>query len=62
MICANNTEWSSRSDEEAHDHIGSISTTPSGVATPNPNPTDKRLPGIVHSYFGQVCARFFETL
>lgn len=61
MICANNTARSSRSDEEAHDHIGSISTTPSGVATPNPNPTDKRLPGIVHSYFGQVCARFFKS-
>lgn len=57
MICANLTGWSSRSDEEAHDHIGSISTTPSGVATPNPNPTDKRMPGIMHSCFGQVRAR-----
>lgn len=52
MCCA-----TSRSDEETHDHIGSISTTPSGVATPNPNPVDKRLPGILHSYFGQVRAQ-----
>lgn len=52
---------SSRSDEETHDHIGSTSTTPSGVATPNPNPADKRLPGIIHSYFGQVGARSFTS-
>lgn len=51
----------SRSDEETHDHIGSSSTTPSGVATPNPNPADKRLPGILHSYFGQVGARSFTS-
>lgn len=51
----------SRSDEETHDHIGSTSTTPSGVATPNPNPADKRLPGIIHSYFGQVGARSFTS-
>lgn len=25
----------------------------SGVATPQPDPSDKRLPGIMHSYFGQ---------
>lgn len=52
----------SRSDEDAHDHIGSTSTTPSGVATPNPNPADKRLPGIINSYFGQVGARFSTIL
>lgn len=52
----------SRSDEETHDHIGSTSTTPSGVATPNPNPADKRLPGIINSYFGQVGARFSTIL
>lgn len=51
----------SRSDEETHDHIGSTSTTPSGIATPNPNPADKRLPGIIHSYFGQVGARSFTS-
>ena len=32
----------------------SISGTPSGVQTPRPSGTDKRLPGILHSYFGQV--------
>ncbi len=41
------------------DQIGSISVTPSGVATPHPDPSDKRLPGILHSYFGQVGARPF---
>lgn len=54
---ANRCVGISRSDEETHDHIGSSSTTPSGVATPNPNPTDKRFPGIIHSYFGQVGTR-----
>ncbi|CAL3964442.1 unnamed protein product, partial [Diplocarpon coronariae] len=33
---------------------GFESDTPrSGVATPQPDPSDKRLPGIMHSYFGQ---------
>lgn len=39
-------------DDEAHDHIGS--NTPPGAATPRPDFVDKRLPGIVNSYFGQV--------
>lgn len=42
------------SDEDGHDHIGSNGSTPPGAATPRPDPTDKRLPGILHSYFGQV--------
>ena len=41
-------------DEENHDQIGSTSSTPPGATTPRPDPTDKRLPGILHSYFGQV--------
>ena len=36
------------------DPIGSNSSTPPGVMTPRPDLTDKRLPGIMHSYFGQV--------
>ncbi|KAF2133470.1 Pkinase-domain-containing protein [Dothidotthia symphoricarpi CBS 119687] len=32
----------------------STSSTPPGAMTPRPDPTDKRLPGILHSYFGQV--------
>lgn len=37
------------------DANGFDSDTPrSGVATPQPDPSDKRLPGIMHSYFGQV--------
>ncbi|KAF2473200.1 kinase-like protein [Lindgomyces ingoldianus] len=42
------------SEDEPHDQIGSNSSTPPGAATPRPDPTDKRLPGILHSYFGQV--------
>ncbi|KAF1814842.1 Pkinase-domain-containing protein [Eremomyces bilateralis CBS 781.70] len=41
--------------DDDHDGIGSNSSTPPGAATPRPDFTDKRLPGIVHSYFGQVC-------
>ena len=46
-----------RSDDDAHDHIdhiGSQSATPSGARTPRPDLQDKRMPGIVHAYFGQV--------
>jgi protein-serine/threonine kinase len=42
-------------DDDNPDQIGSNSSTPPGAATPRPDPTDKRLPGILHSYFGQVC-------
>lgn len=57
MTVANGKYGFSRSDDDGHDHIGSTSTTPSGIATPRPDPVDKRLPGIIHSYFGQVRAR-----
>jgi serine/threonine protein kinase SCH9 len=40
-------------DDDSTDHIDS-DTPRSGVATPQPDPSDKRLPGIMHSYFGQV--------
>lgn len=40
--------------DDGHDQIGSTSSTPPGATTPRPDPTDKRLPGILHSYFGQV--------
>lgn len=39
-------------DDDIHDHIGT-ETPGSGVATPQPDLQDKRLPGIM-SYFGQV--------
>jgi len=41
-------------NDDAQDQIGSTSSTPPGATTPRPDPTDKRLPGILHSYFGQV--------
>ncbi|KIW66007.1 hypothetical protein, variant 4 [Phialophora macrospora] len=39
--------------DDFHDLVGSNSPTPSGVETPRPDLHDKRLPGIMHSYFGQ---------
>lgn len=42
------------SNDDDQDQIGSNSSTPPGASTPRPDPTDKRLPGILHSYFGQV--------
>ncbi|KAI4166263.1 MAG: hypothetical protein LQ342_000151 [Letrouitia transgressa] len=47
-----------QSYDEGHDLISSGTATPSGVVTPRPDPVDKRLPGIVHTYFGQVGAMF----
>ncbi|EOA82913.1 uncharacterized protein SETTUDRAFT_95441 [Exserohilum turcica Et28A] len=41
-------------NDDGQDQIGSTSSTPPGATTPKPDPTDKRLPGILHSYFGQV--------
>ena len=54
MASTNGGHYLTRSDDDTHDHIGSLSATPSGVATPRPDPSDKRLPGIMHGYFGQV--------
>ncbi|KAK8220831.1 kinase-like domain-containing protein [Phyllosticta capitalensis] len=53
MPSADHTTASSRVGDDEHDHIGSNSSTPPGAATPRPDPTDKRQPGIL-SYFGQV--------
>lgn len=39
-------------DDDFPDHIGSHSATPSGAQTPQPDLQDKRLPGIMHQYFG----------
>ena len=47
----------SQHDEDGHDHIPSNGSTPSGIATPRPDLVDKRSPGIMHSYFGQVGGR-----
>ncbi|KAF2843102.1 kinase-like protein [Patellaria atrata CBS 101060] len=41
-------------DDDGHDQIGSNSSTPPGAATPRPDLVDKRLPGIINTYFGQV--------
>ncbi|KUJ08024.1 kinase-like protein [Mollisia scopiformis] len=44
-----------RTEDDGNDSYAS-DTPRSGVATPQPDPSDKRLPGIMHSYFGQVGA------
>ncbi|KAK8171265.1 kinase-like domain-containing protein [Phyllosticta citrichinensis] len=53
MPSADHVAAPSRVGDDEHDHIGSNSSTPPGAATPRPDPTDKRQPGIL-SYFGQV--------
>lgn len=53
---SNDDTRETRSDDDVHDHIGSQSATPSGARTPRPDLQDKRLPGIMHAYFGQVGA------
>ncbi|KAJ6093061.1 hypothetical protein N7486_008350 [Penicillium sp. IBT 16267x] len=42
---------SSVSEDETPDQIGSNGSTPTGIATPQPDPADKRLPSIMHNYF-----------
>lgn len=54
------TQHSHHSEFE-NSELLSISGTPSGVQTPRPSGTDKRLPGIHHSYFGQVGDPSFAT-
>ena len=53
MTIADAIGLSSRSDDEAQEQIGA-SAPGSGVATPRPDPVDKRLPGIMHTFFQQV--------
>lgn len=43
-----------RSDDGAEETPGTATPTPSGIRTPVPDFEDKRLPGIMHTYFGQV--------
>lgn len=54
--CHRDTLSSNQDDDAHHDHIGSMGSTPSGIATPQPDLSDKRLPGIMHNFFAQVRA------
>ena len=47
---ANQSDRNGIQDDDSQDQIGSNSSTPSGIATPQPDPADKRLPSIMHSY------------
>ncbi|KAL4933651.1 serine/threonine protein kinase SCH9 [Aspergillus undulatus] len=38
-------------DDDNQDQIGSSTPSPSGFATPQPDPADRRLPSIMHNYF-----------
>ncbi|KAJ5908958.1 hypothetical protein N7495_001640 [Penicillium taxi] len=38
-------------EDDTPDQIGSNGSTPTGIATPQPDPADKRLPSIMHNYF-----------
>ncbi|KAJ9649454.1 Serine/threonine-protein kinase [Coniosporium apollinis] len=60
MASANNVATLHRAtgDDDGHEQLASGSSTPPGAATPRPDLTDKRLPGILHTYFGQVCDSF----
>ena len=44
-----------------HENLLSGAPTPSGVETPRPDFQDKRMPGIMHSYFGQVGSKTSPT-
>src|ERR1700743_3155769 len=60
MPVANSSVSQNRAADDEHDHIDSTSSTPPGTVSPQPDYTDKRLPGIVHSCFGQV-GNFLRT-
>lgn len=51
-----------QSEDDVHDQIGSNASTPPGAATPRPDlHTDKRLPQLIGSYFGQVSEPISQT-
>ncbi|KAJ6141429.1 C2 calcium/lipid-binding domain CaLB [Penicillium chermesinum] len=39
------------STDTVPEQVGSNGSTPTGIATPQPDPADKRLPSIMHNYF-----------
>ncbi|KAL2824623.1 kinase-like domain-containing protein [Aspergillus cavernicola] len=50
-LMANLSTRNGLQDDDTQDQIGSNSPSPSGIATPQPDPADRRLPSIMHSYF-----------
>src|SRR4051812_20610625 len=55
MMASANILSSARGDREDDGTEPIESDSPSDLTTPQPDPSDKRLPGILHnSYFGQV--------
>lgn len=51
-----------RAPDDEPEQLGSgASTPPGGAATPRPDPTDKRTPGILHNYFAQVRVTFSSS-
>ena len=60
LSSVNSRSRTATADDEGGDHIG-FETPRSGIATPQPDPHDRRLPGIM-SYFGQVRSVSFQSL
>lgn len=52
MPCAT----SPSSDDDVHDRPSSDTSTPPGMHTPQPDPSDKRSPGLINSFYAQVRA------
>ncbi|EAW08094.1 serine/threonine protein kinase SCH9 [Aspergillus clavatus NRRL 1] len=48
---SNHSQEDNNNNNNNQDTIGSNRSTPSGIATPQPDLTDKRQPSIMHSYF-----------
>lgn len=50
LSMANTLNRNGLHDDDIQDQIGSNSSTPSGIVTPQPDAADKRLPSIMHTY------------
>ncbi|KAJ9231818.1 hypothetical protein DTO169E5_7803 [Paecilomyces variotii] len=54
FICANRSCSTGVQDDDSQDQIGSSGSPSPGVSTPQPDPSDKRQPSIMHTYLSQV--------
>ncbi|GAD94695.1 hypothetical protein AN4238.2 [Paecilomyces variotii No. 5] len=54
LICANQFFSTGVQDDDNQDQIGSSGTPSPGISTPQPDPSDKRQPSIMHTYLSQV--------
>lgn len=54
LILANRSFSSGVQDDDNQDQIGSSGSPSPGITTPQPDPSDKRQPSIMHTYLSQV--------